>query len=82
MINTLSFIIRILCRLGPPRARQVFSSDCSNLIETLKIFAHLIKTTLKGQKVIEQLIKIEIFGEMGLINGQPRSEAIKALSKS
>ena len=40
MINTLSFIIEILCRLNPLGAGQVFLSDCSNLIEALKIFAH------------------------------------------
>jgi hypothetical protein len=40
MINTLSFIIEILYRLSPLRAGQVSSSDCSNLIEPLKIFAH------------------------------------------
>jgi hypothetical protein len=45
MINTLSFIIEILCRLNPLGAGQVFLSDCSNIIEALKIFAHYMLIT-------------------------------------
>lgn len=56
-------------------------SDCAYLIEagTFEVFC------LNGQgdkQVIGVLDQDDIFGEMGLIDGQPRSATVKALSKS
>jgi len=52
-------------------------SDCAFIISSGSV--EIIETTLEGQKVIGQLTENEIFGEMGLIDGQPRSATARAL---
>ena len=66
------------------KGETVFSqgspSDCAFIINSGAI--EIIETTHEGQKVIGQLSENEIFGEMGLIDGKPRSATVKALRKS
>ena len=58
---------------GPP-------SDCAFIIDSGVV--EIIEDTLEGQKVIGCLTENEIFGEMGLIDGQPRSATARALEDS
>jgi CRP-like cAMP-binding protein len=66
------------------KGETVFSqgspSDCAFIINSGAI--EIIETTHEGQKVIGQLSENEIFGEMGLINGKPRSAIAAALEDS
>jgi len=55
-------------------------SDCAFII--LSGSVEIIENTLEGQNVIGQLTKNEIFGEMGLIDGRPRSATARALEDS
>jgi len=55
-------------------------SDCAFIIGSGSI--EIIENTLEGPKVIGQLTENKIFGEMGLIDGQPRSAAARALEDS
>ncbi len=55
-------------------------SDCAFIISSGSV--EIIENTLEGQKVIGQLTENEIFGEMGLIDGKPRSATAVALEDS
>jgi CRP/FNR family transcriptional regulator, cyclic AMP receptor protein len=55
-------------------------SDCAFIINSGSV--EIIENTSKGQKVIGQLTENEIFGEMGLIDGKPRSATVRALEDS
>ncbi len=56
------------------------SSDCAYLVESGKFE---VSRTLNGQKQVMGILKEkDIFGEMGIIDGQPRSATITALEKS
>jgi CRP/FNR family transcriptional regulator, cyclic AMP receptor protein len=55
-------------------------SDCAFIISSGSV--EIIENTLEGQKVIGQLTENEIFGEMGLIDGRPRSATARALEDS
>ncbi|MGK0179776.1 MAG: CRP-like cAMP-binding protein [Nitrospinales bacterium] len=59
---------------------QGSQSDCAFIINSGSV--EIIENTLKGQKVIGQLTENEIFGEMGLIDGRPRSATARALEDS
>ena len=55
-------------------------SDCAFIINSGSV--EISESTLEGQKVIGQLTENEIFGEMGLIDGKPRSATARALEDS
>ena len=55
-------------------------SDCAFIISSGAV--EIIESTVRGEKVIGQLTENEIFGEMGLIDGQPRSATARALKDS
>jgi CRP-like cAMP-binding protein len=55
-------------------------SDCAFIINSGSV--EISESTLEGQKVIGQLTENEIFGEMGLIDGKPRSATATALEDS
>ena len=55
-------------------------SDCAFIINSGSV--EISESTLEGQKVIGQLTENEIFGEMGLIDGKPRSATVRALEDS
>jgi CRP/FNR family transcriptional regulator, cyclic AMP receptor protein len=59
---------------------QGSTSDCAFIISSGSV--EIIENTLEGQKVIGQLTENEIFGEMGLIDGKPRSATARALEDS
>jgi len=56
---------------------QGSSSDCAFIIGSGSV--EIIQETKEGEKVIGILKENEIFGEMGLIDGQPRSATVRAL---
>jgi CRP/FNR family transcriptional regulator, cyclic AMP receptor protein len=66
------------------KGETVFSqgspSDCAFIISSGSV--EIIENTPEGQKVIGQLTENEIFGEMGLIDGKPRSATVRALEDS
>lgn len=66
------------------KGETVFSqgspSDCAFIISSGSV--EIIENTLEGQKVIGRLTENEIFGEMGLIDGKPRSATVRALEDS
>ena len=67
------------------KGKTVFSqgsspNDCTFII--LSGSVEIIENTLKGQNVIGLLTENEIFGEMGLIDGRPRSATARALEDS
>jgi CRP-like cAMP-binding protein len=66
------------------KGETVFSqgnpSDCAFIIISGSV--GIIENTLKGQKLIKRLNENEIFGEMGLIHGRPRSATARALEDS
>ena len=66
------------------KGETVFSqgspSDCAFIISSGSV--EIIENTPQGQKVIGQLTENEIFGEMGLIDGKPRSATVRALEES
>ncbi len=55
-------------------------SDCAFIINSGSV--EISENTLEGQMVIGQLTENEIFGEMGLIDGRPRSATARALEDS
>jgi len=55
-------------------------SDCAFIISSGS--AEILQETTEGEKVIGKLKENEIFGEMGLIDGQPRSATARALEDS
>ena len=55
-------------------------SDCAFIIGSGS--AEILQETTEGEKVIGKLKENEIFGEMGLIDGQPRSASARALEDS
>ncbi|MEK9628623.1 MAG: cyclic nucleotide-binding domain-containing protein [Nitrospinota bacterium] len=55
-------------------------SDCAFIISSGAV--EIIERTVRGEKVIGQLTENEIFGEMGLIDGQPRSATARAIEDS
>jgi CRP/FNR family transcriptional regulator, cyclic AMP receptor protein len=66
------------------KGETVFSqgspSDCAFIISLGSV--EIIENTFEGQKVIGHLTENEIFGEMGLIDGRPRSATARALEDS
>ena len=56
---------------------QGSSSDCAFIIGSGSV--EIVQETKEGEKVIGILKENEIFGEMGLIDGQPRSATVRAL---
>ena len=72
-----------LCRAfkkGETIFQQGSPSNCAYIIGSGSV--ELIKETKEGEKVIGKLMENEIFGEMGLFDGQPRSTTARALEKS
>ena len=59
---------------------QGSASDCAFIIGSGSV--EIVKDTEEGEKVIGILKENEIFGEMGLIDGQPRSASARALEDS
>lgn len=59
---------------------QGSASDCAFIIGSGSV--EIVKDTEEGKKVIGVLKENEIFGEMGLIDGQPRSASARALEDS
>jgi CRP/FNR family transcriptional regulator, cyclic AMP receptor protein len=55
-------------------------SDCAYIIGSVSI--EILENSPGGQKVLGVLEDNEIFGEMGLIDGQPRSATVTALEES
>ena len=55
-------------------------SDCAFIIGSGSV--EIVKETTEGEKVIGKLNENEIFGEMGLIDGQPRSATVRAIENS
>ena len=55
-------------------------SDCAFIIGSGSVA--IVQETKEGEKVIGRLKENEIFGEMGLIDGQPRSATARALEDS
>ncbi len=55
-------------------------SDCAFIISSGSV--EIIENTLEGEKVIGLLTENEIFGEMGLIDGRPRSATARAREDS
>jgi len=55
-------------------------SDCAFIISSGLV--EISEDTFEGTKVIGRLTENEIFGEMGLIDGQPRSASARALEDS
>ena len=55
-------------------------SDCAFIIGSGSVA--IVQETKEGEKVIGKLKENEIFGEMGLIDGQPRSATARALEDS
>ena len=55
-------------------------SDCAFIIGSGSV--EILQETREGEKVIGKLKENEIFGEMGLIDGQPRSATARALEDS
>ena len=55
-------------------------SDCAFIISSGSV--EISEDTLEREKVIGRLTENEIFGEMGLIDGQPRSATARALEDS
>ena len=60
--------------------RQGSNSNCAFIIGSGSV--EIVKDTEEGEKVIGILKENEIFGEMGLIDGQPRSASARALEDS
>ena len=59
---------------------QGSQSDCAFIIGSGS--AEILQETTEGEKVIGELKENEIFGEMGLIDGEPRSATARALEDS
>ena len=59
---------------------QGSSSDCAFIVGSGSV--EILQETKEGEKVIGKLKENEIFGEMGLIDGQPRSATARALEDS
>ena len=59
---------------------QGSQSDCAFIIGSGS--AEILQETTEGEKVLGKLKENEIFGEMGLIDGQPRSATARALEDS
>jgi CRP/FNR family cyclic AMP-dependent transcriptional regulator len=59
---------------------QGSSSDCAFIVGSGAV--EIIQETKEGEKFIGKLKENEIFGEMGLIDGQPRSATARALEDS
>ena len=59
---------------------QGSNSDCAFIIGSGSV--EIVQETKEGEKVIGILKENEIFGEMGLIDGQPRSATARALENS
>ena len=55
-------------------------SDCAFIIGSGSV--EILQETREGEKVIGKLKENEIFGEMGLFDGQPRSTTVRALEDS
>lgn len=55
-------------------------SDCAFIIGSGSV--EILQETTEGEKVIGKLKENEIFGEMGLIDGQPRSATVRAIEDS
>jgi len=77
-------VIQMNLRRNLKKGETVFSqgspSDCAFIISSGSV--EIIENTPEGQKVIGQLTENEIFGEMGLIDGKPRSATVRALEDS
>ena len=66
---------------GEEIIKEGMLSDCAYIIDSGKV--EVSKILQNGEKQIISLLKEnDIFGEMGLIDGKPRSATVKALSKS
>ena len=65
---------------GEPIFTQGSPSDCAFIISSGSV--EITENTLEGQKIIGQLTENEIFGEMGLIDGKPRSATARAIEDS
>jgi len=55
-------------------------SDCAFIVSSGSV--EILQETTEGEKVIGKLKENEIFGEMGLFDGQPRSTTVRALEDS
>ncbi|MBC8282592.1 MAG: cyclic nucleotide-binding domain-containing protein [Nitrospinae bacterium] len=55
-------------------------SDCAFIISSGSV--EIVENTREGEKIIGRLTENDIFGEMGLIDGQPRSATARALEDS
>ena len=55
-------------------------SDCAFIVCSGSV--EILRETTEGEKVIGKLKENEIFGEMGLIDGEPRSATARALEDS
>ena len=55
-------------------------SDCAFIVSSGSV--EILQETTEGEKVIGELKENEIFGEMGLIDGQPRSATVRAIEDS
>ena len=55
-------------------------SDCAFIVGSGSV--EILQETTEGEKVIGKLKENEIFGEMGLIDGEPRSATARALEDS
>jgi CRP-like cAMP-binding protein len=55
-------------------------SDCAFIVGSGSV--EILRETTEGEKVIGKLKENEIFGEMGLIDGEPRSATARALEDS
>jgi len=77
-------VIQMNLRKNLKKGETIFSqgshSDCAFIINSGSV--EISESTLEGQKVIGQLTENEIFGEMGLIDGKPRSATATALEDS
>ena len=59
---------------------QGSSSDCAFIVGSGSV--EILQETKEGEKIIGKLMENEIFGEMGLIDGQPRSATVRAIENS
>jgi len=55
-------------------------SDCAFIIGSGSV--EIVQKNTEGEKVIREFKKNEVFGEVGLFDGQPRSATARALEDS
>jgi len=80
LIEVTSMSLSRAFKKGETIFHQGSPSDCAFIIGSGSV--EILQKTTAGEKVIGKLKENEIFGEVGLFDGQPRSATAKALEES